>query len=76
MGQVVFRTQVARIPRLSFFRGALASIISGFFLPLTLLSLFFLPFKLLGGLWFSHLHRVYFQRLGRRSSQSSSLAGR
>jgi hypothetical protein len=76
MGRVVLRTQVARIPHLLFFRGALASGISGFFLPLTLLSLFFLPFRLLGGLWVSRLHGVYFRCLGRRSSQSSSLAGR
>jgi hypothetical protein len=32
MGRVVFRTQVARIPRLPLFCGALANIISGFFL--------------------------------------------
>jgi hypothetical protein len=76
MGRVVFHTQVAQIPHLPFFHGSLASIISGFFLPLTLLSLFFLPFRLLGGLWVSRLHGVYFRRLGRRSSQSSSLASR
>jgi hypothetical protein len=35
MGRVVFRTQVAQIPRLPFFRGTLAIIISGIFLPLT-----------------------------------------
>ena len=76
MGRVVFHAQVARIPSLSFFYGALASIISGFLIPLTLLALFFLPFRLLGGLWVSRLHGVYFRRLGRGSSQSSSLAGR
>jgi hypothetical protein len=43
MGWVVFRTQVAQIPRLSFFRGVLTSIIRGFFLPFTLLALFFFP---------------------------------
>ena len=75
MGRVVFRTQVARIPNLPFFCSVPASIISGFFIPLTLLSLFFLPFRLLGGLWVSRLHCVYFQRFGRGSNQSSSLAG-
>jgi len=76
MGWVVFHTQVAWIPRLPLFHGALANIICGFFLPLTFLSLFFLSFRLLGGLWVSQLHGVYFRRLGRRSSQSNSLAGR
>ena len=76
MSRVVFRTQVAWIPHLPFFRGALASIISVFLIPLTLLALFFLPFRLLGGLWVSRLYGVHFRRLGRRSSQSSSLAGR
>jgi hypothetical protein len=49
MGRVVFCEQVARIPCLLFFSVVLASIIIGFFIPLTLLSLFFLPFRLLGG---------------------------
>jgi hypothetical protein len=49
MGRVVFYTQVARMPRLPFFYSALASIISGFFIPLTLFALFFLPLRLLGG---------------------------
>jgi hypothetical protein len=43
MGWVVFHTQVARIPRLSFFRGALTSIISGFFLPFPFFRCFFFP---------------------------------
>jgi hypothetical protein len=76
MGRVVFHAQVAWIPRLPFFRVVLASIISGIFIPLTLLSLFFLSFRLLGGLWVSRLHGVYFRRLGRGSSQISSLVGR
>jgi hypothetical protein len=76
MGWVVFRTQVARIPRLPFFNVVPTSIIVGFFIPLTLLLLFFLPFRMLGGLWVSRLHCVYFRCLGRGSSQSSSLAGR
>ena len=76
MGWVVFRAQVARIPRLPLFGGTLASIIIWFFIPLTLLALFFLPLRLLVALWVSHLYGVYFRRLSRRSSQSSSLAGR
>jgi hypothetical protein len=76
MGRVVFRVQVAWIPRLPFFSVVPASIIVGFFVPLTFLSLFFLPFKLLGGLWVSRLHCMYFRRFGRGSSQSSSLASR
>jgi hypothetical protein len=75
MGRVVFRAQVAWIPRLPFFSVVPASIIVGFFVPLTLLSLFFLPFRMLGGLWVSRLHCVYFQHFGRGSSQSSSLVG-
>jgi hypothetical protein len=76
MGRVVFRAQVAWIPRLSFFSVVPASIIGSFFIPLTLLSLFFLSFRLLGGLWVSRLHCVYLRRFGRGSSQSSSLVGR
>ena len=76
MGWVVFRTKIARIPRLSLFCGALASFIIWFFIPLTLLTLFFLPLGLLVGLWVSRLYEVYFRHLSRRSSQSSSLASR
>jgi hypothetical protein len=36
-----------------------AIIIGGFLISLTLLSLFFLSFRLLGGLWISRLHCVY-----------------
>jgi hypothetical protein len=43
MVQVVFRTQVARIPRLPLFCCALASIISGFLSPLPFLHCFFFP---------------------------------
>jgi hypothetical protein len=75
MGRVVFHAQVAWIPRLPFFSVFPTIIIVGFFIPLTLLSLFFLPFRLLGGLWVSRLHYVYFRRFGRGSIQSSSLAG-
>ena len=74
MGWVVFHAQVAWIPCLLFLSVVPASIIIGFFIPLTLLSFFFLPFRLLGGLWVSRLYRVYFRCLGRGSSQSSSLA--
>ena len=76
MGWVILRTQIAWIPRLPLFGGTLASIIIWFFIPLTLLVLFFLPFGLLVGLWVRRLYGVYFQRLSRRSSQSSSLDGR
>jgi hypothetical protein len=75
MGRVVFLTQVAWIPHLLFFSVVPASIIGRFFIPLTLLSFFFLSFNLLGGLWVSRLHCVYLRRLGRGSSQSSSLVG-
>jgi hypothetical protein len=40
---VVFHTQVAWIPHLLFLSVAPTSIISGFLIPLTLLSLFFFP---------------------------------
>ena len=76
MGWVVLRTQIARIPRLPLFGGTLASIIIWFFIPLTLLVLFLLPFGLLVGLWVSRLYGVYFRRLSSRSNQNSSLAGR
>jgi hypothetical protein len=76
MGWVVFRTKVAWIPRLPLFCGALASLIIWFFIPLTLLTLFFLPLGRLVGRWVSRLYGVYFRLLSRRSSQSSSLAGR
>jgi hypothetical protein len=75
MGRVVFRAQVAWIPRLSFLSVVPARIIGRFFIPLTLLSLFFLSVRLLGGLWVSRLHCVYLQRFGRGSSQSSSFSG-
>jgi hypothetical protein len=75
MGQVVFHAQVAWIPHLPFFSVVLASIISGFFIPLTLLSLFFLPFRLLGGLLVIRLHYVYLRYFGSGRSQSSSLTG-
>jgi hypothetical protein len=75
MGWVVLHTQVARIPRLSFFSVVPTNIIIGFLILLTLLSFFFLPFRLLGGLWVSRLHCVYFRCFGRGSSQSSRLAG-
>jgi hypothetical protein len=76
MGRVVFRAQVALIPHLPFFSVVPASIIGRFFIPLTLFSLFFLSFRLLGGLLVSQLHYVYLRFLGRGSSQSSSLVGR
>jgi hypothetical protein len=43
MGRVVFRAQVAWIPRLPLFCGALASIFSRFFLPLPFFRCFFFP---------------------------------
>jgi hypothetical protein len=76
MGQVVFFAQVAWIPHLPFFSVVPTRIIIGFFIPLTLLSFFFIPFRMMGGLWVSRLHSVYFQHFGRGSSQSSSLDGR
>jgi hypothetical protein len=76
MGLVVFRTQFAWIPCLPFLSVVPANIIGGFLIPLTLLSLFFLSFRLLGGLWVSRLHYVYLRRFGRGSNQSSSLASR
>jgi hypothetical protein len=76
MGWMVFRTKVARIPGLPLFSSALASFIIWFFVPLTLLTLFFLPFGLLVGLWVRRLYGVYFRRLRRRGSRNSSLAGR
>jgi hypothetical protein len=56
MGGVVFRTKIARIPCLPFLSSALASFIIWFFVPLTLLTLFFLPFGLLVCLWVSRLY--------------------
>jgi hypothetical protein len=75
MGRVFFRAQVAWIPQISFLSVVPTGIISWFFIPLTLLSLFFLSFRLLGSLWVIRLHYVYFRRLGRGNSQGSGLVG-
>jgi hypothetical protein len=76
MGWMVFCTKVARIPGLPLFSSALASFIIWFFVPLTLLTLFFLPIRLLVGLWVRRLYGVYFRRLSRRGSRNICLAGR
>jgi hypothetical protein len=72
---VVFHAQVTWILRLLLFSVSPTSIIGRFLIPLTLLSLFLLSFRLLGGLWVCRLHTVYIRRLGRGSSQTSGLAG-
>jgi hypothetical protein len=76
MGRVVFRAQVAWMPHLPFISVVPTNIIGRFFIPLTLLSLFFLSFRLLAGLWINQLHYMYIRCFGRGSNQSSSLAGR
>jgi hypothetical protein len=59
VGRVVFHAQVAWIPYLSFLSVTPASIISRFLIPLGLLSLFFLSFRVLGGIWICQFHYVY-----------------
>jgi ABC-type Na+ efflux pump permease subunit len=76
MGRVVFLEKITRILRLLLFSVTPASIIGGFLIPLTLLSLFLLFAKLMGGLWVCHLHTVYIQRLGRGNNQTGGLVGR
>jgi hypothetical protein len=51
-----------------------ANIIGGFVIPLTLLSLFLLFVRLLGGLRVFRFHNVYISRLSRGRSRNSGLA--
>jgi hypothetical protein len=59
VSRVVFHAKVTQIPRIIFLCVVPASIIGGFLIPLTILLLFFLSFRLLVGLQVHRLHTVY-----------------
>jgi hypothetical protein len=75
VSRVVFHAKVAWILQLLSLCVSPTNIIGGFLIPLTLLSLFFLPFSLLVGLWVRRLHTVYIRRLSRGSNQTRGLVG-
>jgi hypothetical protein len=76
VSRVVFREKVTQILRLLLLSVAPASIIGRFIIPLTLLLLFLLSVRLLGGLQVCRLHTVYIRILGRGNNRTSGMAGR
>ena len=77
MSRMVFHAKVTHILQLPLLYVSPANIVVGFLIPLTLLiSLLFIPFRLLVGLRVHRMHTVYVRRLSRGSIQTRGLVGR